>query len=512
MRSDSSEKNIRVVALYLPQFYVVPENEAWWGKNFTDWVSTQNAKKLFDHHYQPHVPLNKNYYDLLEKKTMELQAELLEKYNVDGLCFYHYWFGNGRKMLEKPAENLLNWKDVNIPFCFCWANMSWARSWANIKNADFWINEERNKYTKDGKALLIEQLYGDKNEWRRHFEYLLPFFKDSRYIKIDNKPIIWIYRTDLIEGLDQMKKMFNELAIENGLKGVYFIGSYYTPQKKDGLDAAVIYEPGEILPKVPFRTVENTSISIYDYDEYWETSIKQDYKDIKTFYTGLVNYDSTPRQGNNGDVISGTPELFKKWLKSLLKKSSLRNNEIVFLNAWNEWGEGNHIEPDERYKYQYLEAISDAKNSFNDVEIEEREIEPISDKTLIEVTSYKNQIDKVQRNLTLVETWLKKRQEGVPLIDCSLLENVNRIAVYGCGVLGRLLVSEFRDTHITIDYFLDRTKSGFYEGIPVLHIDDSLPDVDCIVIALPNYYDEIIEDLNRKCKFKYVLIDELVRG
>lgn len=171
---------MKVVALYLPQFHKVPENEAWWGKDFTDWVSTKNGFPVYKDHYQPHIPLNKNYYDLLDKNTMQWQSELMRKYQIDGFCFYHYWFNDDKQMLEKPAQNLLKWDDIDMPFCFCWANMSWARSWAKMKDADFWINEDEITTAEYGKALLIEQTYGEKANWEKHFNYLLKFFMDSR--------------------------------------------------------------------------------------------------------------------------------------------------------------------------------------------------------------------------------------------------------------------------------------------------------------------------------------------
>ena len=280
---------MKVIALYLPQFHKVSENEAWWGKDFTDWVSTKNGNPLYDGHYQPHIPLDKNYYNLLDKSTMEWQTELLHKYQVDGLCFYHYWFKDGKQMLEKPAQNLLKWQDIDMPFCFCWANMSWTRSWTKMKDADFWINEDDVHKTEDVKALLIEQTYGAETDWENHFNYLLPFFKDHRYIKIDSKPVIWIYRTDLVDCLEEMIVYWRMLAIKNGLEGIYVIGSYYQPKNTNILDAAVIYEPGEILQRVPYCKVKGTDAAIYDYDEYWDIAIKMDYADKKMSITITIN-------------------------------------------------------------------------------------------------------------------------------------------------------------------------------------------------------------------------------
>ena len=310
-------------------------------------------------------------------------------------------------MLEKPAQNLLKWDDIDMPFCFCWANMSWARSWAKMKDADFWINEDDIQTTEDGKALLIEQTYGGKADWEKHFNYLLPFFKDPRYIRVDNKPVMWIHRTDLVECLAEMIEYWRSLAIENGLQGIYLIGSYYQPEDADILDAAVIYEPGEILPKVPYSKVEGSDAAIYSYDTYWNTSIKQDYSDKKTYYTGLVNYDDTPRQGNNGHVISGTPGQFEKWLKRLLKKSEDKGNELVFLNAWNEWGEGNHLEPDEKYGYQYLEAIKKAKQEYKTVRTEEFRVTPLSDEQILELDYYRNELEKALVNVRILDLLIK---------------------------------------------------------------------------------------------------------
>jgi len=502
--------NMKVVAIYLPQFHRVPENEAWWGKDFTDWVSTRNGSPLFEGHYQPHVPLNNNYYNLLDREVMEWQAKLMHDYQVDGLCFYHYWFKDGKQMLKEPAENLLKWKDINMPFCFCWANMSWARSWAKMRNADFWVNEDKEPMTKDGKALLIEQTYGNKQDWIKHFEYLLPFFKDERYIKVDEKPIIWIYRTDLMNCLAEMVACWDKLAKQNGLQGIYVIGSYYQTKYADVLDAAVIYEPGEIFTKVKYKRENESKVKIYDYEDYWNVSIKRDYSDIKTYYTGLVNYDSSPRQGENAEIVSGTPQQFGKWLKRLLKKSEQKGNEIVFLNAWNEWGEGNHLEPDEKYGYQYLEMIVKAKQTYNEVNEDEIRISAYSNEQLIELEQYQNVNNKLQTNMSVLEKWLKLKQKGCSLEDYPIFKKVSHIAIYGYGVLGKLLQSEFEKSDIIIDFFID--QNPIYTGgkIKVISLSDSMPDVDMIIIALPNYYDEILELLNAHNTKNYVLIDDII--
>lgn len=501
---------MKVVAIYLPQFHKVPENEAWWGKDFTDWVSTKNGTPLYDDHYQPHIPLGKNYYDLLDKDTMRWQAELMRKYQIDGLCFYHYWFKEGRQMLEKPAQNLLKWDDIDMPFCFCWANMSWARSWAKMKDTDFWINEDEIQTTEDGKALLIEQTYGEETDWEKHFNYLLPFFKDSRYIRVDNRPVIWIYRTDLIYCLAKMAEYWNMLAVENGLQGIYLIGSYYQPENADVLDAAVIYEPGEILPRVPYSHIRGSDVAIYDYDTYWNIGIKRDYADIKTYYTGLVNYDDTPRQGNNGHVISGTPEQFEKWLKRLLRKSENKGNELVFLNAWNEWGEGNHLEPDEKYGYQYLEAIKAAKQGYKMIKTDEFCVTPLSNEQILELESYKTELNKALTNICILNDLIKFMNHKIPLIKHPVIEKVSHVAIYGYGIIGKLLKFLLDTSNIAVDYFVDKKAEELDKKIRIISLTNNMPKVDLIIVSLPNYYQEITEEFQKYEISNYILVDEIV--
>ena len=190
---------MRVIAMYLPQFHRVKENDEWWGEGFTDWDAAKNAKPLYERHYQPHIPLNKNYYDLLKKETLQWQADLMKKYGIDGMCFYHYWFKEGKRILEKPAEILLENKDIDMPFCFCWANESWAKTWKAIPGANIWtIDETKNEGDDTKPVFLLEQEYGGCREWEEHFMYLLPFFRDKRYVRINNRPVFQFYHTSQV--------------------------------------------------------------------------------------------------------------------------------------------------------------------------------------------------------------------------------------------------------------------------------------------------------------------------
>ena len=195
---------MKVIAFYLPQFHEIPENNEWWGEGFTEWVNVKKAQKLFDGHNQPRIPLNNNYYNLLDNNVKKWQVELANKYGVYGFCFYHYWF-NGKLLLEKPVEQFLKDKSLNIHYCICWANEHWTNAWAG-KQA----------------KVLIEQKYGTEKEWKEHFEYLLPYFKDERYIKEDNKPLLIIYRPELIDCLKDMLEFWDKEAKKNGFAGLNF--------------------------------------------------------------------------------------------------------------------------------------------------------------------------------------------------------------------------------------------------------------------------------------------------
>ena len=210
----------KILAMYLPQYHQVVENDMWWGKGFTDWVAVKKADKLFEGHIQPKVPLGGRYYNLLKKDTLIWQSSLARKYGVDGFCVFHYWFSNNKQILEKPMENLLKWKEIDFPFCFAWPTESWTRTWKKFGNN--WTTKfpVKNDYKDDG--FLLRQDFGDEKEWENHFLYLLPFFQDSRYIRINDKPVFFIYNHDVI-GIERMLIFWDNLAKKYNLKGLYFI-------------------------------------------------------------------------------------------------------------------------------------------------------------------------------------------------------------------------------------------------------------------------------------------------
>lgn len=370
-------KNPKVIVFYLPQFHRVPENDEWWGEGYTEWVAAKNAKPLYPGHYQPRLPAHDNYYNLLDKSTLEWQAKLARRANIYGFCIYHYWFGNNKKILEKPAEKLLEWRDINIKYCFSWANGSWIASWSKIieDGAGSWTDLGK-KCKMSNNGMLMRQEYGNYDEWVRHFMYLLPFFQDERYIKKDNKPVFMIYKPGLIACLSGIIKVWNELAKENGFSGIYFIGTNIkkTDNRYKRFNAIVRFEPNytmghEYNKKARFRKklCEKFNMKIpyfINYDNFWRVILNR--KAERKVYPGaLVDYDCTPRRGLNAIMmVKATPEKFYQYFNKLIESCKRNGTEYVFLGAWNEWGEGAYLEPDKKNGYAYLKAIREClKNS-----------------------------------------------------------------------------------------------------------------------------------------------------
>lgn len=367
---------MKVVAFYLPQFHSFPENDMWWGKGFTEWTNTKKARPLFCGHYQPHTPMNENYYDLVQDKNVFMrQIQMAKEYGVDAFCYYHYWFANGKKLMEKPIERMLSDKSLDMPFCLCWANENWSRRWDGSET-----------------SILMAQDYGDKQGWEDHFEYLLNFFTDERYWKDEQgRPILLIYKPQLIDTLDEMLSCWRSLAQKAGLPGICFVCQYpqYGDKIEDKFDHYVEFEPAattgiprsnflkalEISPKYAVevgltKILQITRIRLYKKYSYKDTvaaSIKRPIRNSKEWVGAFPGWDNTPRRGKNAILYDGsTPDLFEKYVETQLKKSKAAGQEgVLFINAWNEWAEGAHLEPDEKYKMKYLEALKNARKKVN---------------------------------------------------------------------------------------------------------------------------------------------------
>lgn len=370
---------VKIIANYLPQFHSIPENDEWWGKGYTDWTAVKNSKSLFKGHIQPHRPLENNYYDLSKVENIRWQVELANTYGIYGFAIYHYWFNSEQKLLEKPGELLLENKDINIHFCFIWDNSTWKRTWSNVKFGNDWgEDDKKTRQSNVSNGILAELKYGNEEDWKLHFEYLLQFFKDDRYIKINNKPVFGIFNQDNEQ--DILKKMFsywNELAQKNGFEGLYILGK----RNHHGIKVTEYlydYEPlkhgwlyddfaGKVYQKIRTNLYRKLKVvDKYDYDKIWKKIINsaKNNQDTNLFYGAFVSYDDTPRRGARGKaIIGGTPDKFEKYMAELIGVSKKQGKEYLFLTAWNEWGEGAYLEPDTENGYAYLEALKRAVES-----------------------------------------------------------------------------------------------------------------------------------------------------
>ena len=367
----------KLIAMYLPQYHEIEENSLFWGKGYTDWVAVKKAKPFLENQVQPRVPLNNNYYDLSNVDVLRWQAKLAKDYGIYVFGIYHYWFNNEKNLLTKPAENLLNNKDIDLPFFFAWDNANWKRTWSKVTGNDWspLMDNENKPKLDNGNPILIEYIIGKEPEWKKHFEWLLPYFKDNRYIKINNKPLFFMFNYS--KELDGMAKYWDELAKENGFDGIHlaFNNTIRTrtqfPKKLNYFNYEPVYinigmgNIGNFLKK----RITGDFTKVREYDWAWKRIIKSIKRNKgKRVFDGLIaTYDDTPRRGEKATVFkNSSPEKLEKYLKEALRIMSKQGKEYAFLTAWNEWGEGAYLEPDETYGYQYLEAVKKAVDSLDD--------------------------------------------------------------------------------------------------------------------------------------------------
>ncbi len=367
---------IKPIAMYFPQLHRIPENDAWWGPGFTDWDNVRSAQPLYDGHDQPRVPLHGRYYDQSLPETQEWQAELARRAGIHGFCIYHYWF-DGKLLLEKPAENLLRNRHIDLPFCLCWANETWSRRWDG----------------KDNRVLIRQTHPPEPARWQAHFDYLLPFLSDERAIRVDGKPMLVLYRPQNINRIDDMVDFWREAALRSGLDGLYLViqksfeyprsryencadalfqfqpfetihSPGFTPQRKD---VNLLKKLFSLLPESvqdEFRTLRAMWVNqpeFYDYDTVMEYAVRvRNDPDLTTFPGIFCDWDNTARYKGRARIFRGaSPERFAHWLDRLCATMPERQlpENFFFINAWNEWAECAYLEPDETHGVQYLDAL-----------------------------------------------------------------------------------------------------------------------------------------------------------
>lgn len=345
---------MRPIAFYLPQYHPIPENDKWWGEGFTEWTNVRKAVPRFPGHFQPHAPGKLGYYDLRSPDARQAQADLAREYGIHGFCYYHYWF-NGKRLLETPFNEALRSGKPDFPFCLCWANENWTRRWDG---------EER--------EVLMAQDYSHEDDLE-HIESLIPAFRDERYIRVNGKPLFLVYKTNLLPDPKKTTEIWREAARKAGIGELYlvrvenwFLG--YDPQPEEiGFDAAAEFAPhwGSLGPEVPekialYDEFRGSNPRIYDYDNIMLKMLARQKPDYKMFRGVFPSWDNSPRRKNEPIIfLNSSPEKYAFWLSQIARytmENFAGDERLVFINAWNEWGEGCHLEPDERYGLSHLEA------------------------------------------------------------------------------------------------------------------------------------------------------------
>lgn len=362
---------MRGIAFHLPQFHPIPENDEWWGRGFTEWTNVVKAKPQFRSHYQPHLPADLGFYDLRLPEARAAQAELAASYGIHGFCYYHYWF-NGRQLLERPVNEIRISGEPDFPFCLCWANENWTRQWDGLKS-----------------NILIEQNYSQVDDLA-HIRALIPIFLDRRYIQILDRPIFLVYRANQLPEPKKTADVWREEARRVGLKGLYLVrvesfGDEYGDPRTIGFDAAVGFHPcWSLIDNVRIfrrrwwhRTKLGTNEPgvvdnrVFDYEGYVRNALSVKDPEYLQIPCVFPDWDNSPRRSQGATIfVNSTPGIYEQWLREIVNRRNARvvcsegpeitGESLVFINAWNEWAEGCHLEPCQRWGRKYLEATQRA--------------------------------------------------------------------------------------------------------------------------------------------------------
>jgi len=357
----------RLIALYLPQFHPIPENDEWWGQGFTEWTNSAKAKPLFIGHQQPNIPADLGFYDLRLAESRKSQAEMAKAYGIEGFCYWHYWFGGGKRLLERPFNEVLASGEPDFPFCLAWANHTWSGVWHGCPD-----------------RILIEQTYPGREDHVAHFYAMLNAFRDPRYMKIGGKNIFSIYKPKDLKEPQLFMDTWRELAMKEGLGGFHFIamidypwnppeGDYdsYTSNPPVAMVAnqevpSLNEEIEEEMLKWRFFSKQKPALpKIYSYESYVRNAFPEKIREAGFIPCVVPNWDNTPRSGINGFVLhESTPELYREHLEEAvgLVAELPADERVIFVKSWNEWAETNYLEPDLRWGHRYLEETRKAVN------------------------------------------------------------------------------------------------------------------------------------------------------
>lgn len=360
MDASSEGGGVRAIAFYLPQFHPILENDDWWGPGFTDWRNVAKARPLFRAHYQPHVPADLGYYDLRNAIVRKRQAQLAREHGIAGFCYFHYWF-EGRRLLGQPLDELLATGRPDFPFCLCWANENWTRVWDGQSD-----------------AVLVEQSYSEEDD-RAHMRWLADVFRDERYVRIDRKPLFLVYRAKRLPNPAATAEIWREEARRLGVGEIFLarVESFHEEHddpEEIGFDAAVEFQPDmtnlprslrrgrgwTALRRLGLSSPAPASNKVLDYGELVDKALAKPQPSYLRFPCTTPSWDNSPRRAERAWIFVGsTPQIYERWLREAVRRAPAEHR-LVFINAWNEWAEGNHLEPCERWGRAYLEATGRA--------------------------------------------------------------------------------------------------------------------------------------------------------
>ncbi len=355
----------RCIAFYLPAFYPFPENDTWWGKGFTEWWLVRERQPLFKTHQQPRVPdENLGYYNTLDADTRRKQAQMAKDCGIEAFCYWHMWFGHGKQLLHETVKEVMQSGEPHMPFCLAWANQTWTRRWARTGTIS---------------KTLMEQTYPGDDDIRAHFATVLPMFQDPRYLRMHNQPLFILYKPFAVPDLERFIALWNTLARDAGIPGIFFLGMIAPHEKSPtvlGLHGFIRHQPatdlmrygqsvmkktlrGNVMPLLRFLRGALRRPQVFDHGTIVQSAMTATLEQNE-YLQVLTNWDDTPRQGKNGTIFQGsTPDHLQSVMLHAVKELQSRPQEerLLFLKSWNEWGEGNYIEPDTQTKNGYLDAV-----------------------------------------------------------------------------------------------------------------------------------------------------------